>query len=162
VIVGPRNLDGSKEIKNRPENRSQTTTSPLVVQNPIDWPVGRENSSVTKHAWSLWFEKGRAGGRARQPARPLAWSRSKHLETTIASGVASYKVIAASLNSSRLLLILFRCLTRDNTNRKSSARMNSHRQKRSVRASRNELTIITSARRRLGLRPARKLLARRM
>jgi hypothetical protein len=162
VIVGPRNLDGSKEIKNRPENRSQTTTSPLVVQNPIDWPVGRENSRVPKHARSLCLEKGRAGGRARQPARPLAWSRSKHLETTIASGVATYKVIAASLNSSRLLLILFRCLTRDNTNRKSSARMNSHRQKRSVRASRNELTIITSARRRLGLRPARKLLARRM
>ena len=40
----------SREIKNRPENRSQTTTSPLVVQNPIDWPVGRENSSVTTHA----------------------------------------------------------------------------------------------------------------
>ena len=39
-----------------------------------------------------WLEKGRAGGRARQPARPLAWSRSKHLETTFASGVASYKV----------------------------------------------------------------------
>src|SRR6202021_1184829 len=70
VIVGPRNLDGSKEIKNRPENRSQTTTSPLVVQNPIDWPVGRENSRVPKHARSLCLEKGRAGGRARQPPRP--------------------------------------------------------------------------------------------
>ena len=31
-----------RQIKNRPENGSQTTTSPLVVQNPIDWPVGRE------------------------------------------------------------------------------------------------------------------------
>lgn len=34
------NQQRSGEIKNRPENTSQTTTSPLVVQNLIDWPVG--------------------------------------------------------------------------------------------------------------------------
>ena len=31
-------------------------------------------------AEGIWLEKGRAGGRARQPARPLAGSRSKHLK----------------------------------------------------------------------------------
>src|ERR1700677_5119218 len=49
-------------------------------------------SRVLLHAQDRWLEKGRAGGRARQPARPLAWSRSKHLETTCASGVDPYKV----------------------------------------------------------------------
>ena len=37
-------------------------------------------------------EKGRAGGRARQPARPLAGSRSRVFETAVASGVDSCEV----------------------------------------------------------------------
>ncbi len=146
-------------MKNRPENRSQTTTSPLVVQNPIDWPVGRENSSVTKHAWSLWLEKGRAGGRARQPARPLAWSRSKHLETTIASGVATYKVNGGELELQPLFVDFVSLLNTNMDNRKSSARMNSPAQRSEFERAGLSQRIITSARCGWGLRRARKLMA---
>ena len=62
VVVDRRQASSrSRQIKNRPENGSQTTTSPLVVQNPIDWPVGRESSSVTTHARICGLRKGERG-----------------------------------------------------------------------------------------------------
>jgi hypothetical protein len=36
----------------------------------------------------------------------LAWSRFKHLETTIASGVAAYKLIAARFLSNHVFVVL--------------------------------------------------------
>ena len=89
----------------------------------------RMTPGVYHHAWSRWLEKGRAGGRARQPARPLAWSRSKHLETTIASGVAAYKVVCGELELQPLFVDFVSLLNTDMDNRKSSARMVSPRQR---------------------------------
>src|SRR5262249_8978092 len=69
-----------RAIKNRPTILYRTTTSPLVVQYLIDWPV--RHTSAGHHlihsatAPGIWLEKGRAGGRAGRPARPLAGSRS--------------------------------------------------------------------------------------
>ena len=87
-----RRLIAKAKRKNRPENGIRTTTSPLVVQNPADWPVRRESPERSSHASGLLYEKGRAGGRARQPARPVAVSRSRVFETAVASGVDSCEV----------------------------------------------------------------------
>jgi hypothetical protein len=79
--------------KKRPENQFRTTTSPLVVRHRINWPVrlwpGPRGDSPRVQAVS---EKGRAGGRARRPARPLAGEPFCRGKTTVASGVVAYKL----------------------------------------------------------------------
>jgi hypothetical protein len=53
----------------------------------------------------------------------LAWSRSKHLETTCASGVDPYKVDYGELELQPVLVDFVSLLNTDMDNRKSSARM---------------------------------------
>jgi hypothetical protein len=53
----------------------------------------------------------------------LAWSRSKHLETTCASGVVPYKVDYGELALQPVLVDFVSLLNTDMDNRKSSARM---------------------------------------
>src|SRR4051812_40424301 len=81
--------------KNRPEDRLRTTTSPLVVQIQITWPVGSMARQFKKSLLNRTCvrKKGRAGGRARRPARPLAGEPFHVSEATAASGVVSCKVI---------------------------------------------------------------------
>ena len=50
-----------KKRKNRPENGIRTTTSPLVVQNPADWPVRREGSRRASRTSGLCLRKGERG-----------------------------------------------------------------------------------------------------
>ena len=86
---------GLMKQKNRPENGIRTTTSPLVVQNPADWPVSSGKLKMCLSHLEPLIERGRAGGRARLPARPLAVNRSRVCETAVASGVDSCDVSAA-------------------------------------------------------------------
>jgi hypothetical protein len=62
-----------KKKKNRPENQCRTTTSPLVVRHQS---TGRLVEGLNLRGTNLdsrpYQEKGRAGGRARRPTRPLA------------------------------------------------------------------------------------------
>jgi hypothetical protein len=83
----------SRKEKNRPEDRLRTTTSPLVVQIQITWPVGpiAQRFEIFDSNRSSVREKGRAGGRARRPARPLAGEPFHVTEATVANGVDSYK-----------------------------------------------------------------------
>jgi len=82
--------------KNRPENQFRTTTSPLVVRHQS---TGRLVEGLNLRGTNLESrpcqEKGRTGGRARRPARPLAGSRFTRGKTTVASGVAAYNLEAA-------------------------------------------------------------------
>ena len=86
---------GLMKQKNRPANGIRTTTSPLVVQNPADWPVSSGKLKMCLSHLEPLIERGRAGGRARLPARPLAVNRSRVCETAVASGVDSCDVSAA-------------------------------------------------------------------
>ena len=73
--------------KNRPENQFRTTTSPLVVRHQS---TGRLVEGLNLRGTNLESrpcqEKGRTGGRARRPARPLAGSRFTRGKTTVARG----------------------------------------------------------------------------
>jgi hypothetical protein len=53
----------------------------------------------------------------------LAWSRSKHLETTCASGVDPYKIDSGELELQPVLVDFVSLPNTDMDNRKSSARM---------------------------------------
>ena len=50
-----------RKRKNRPENGTRTTTSPLVVQAPTDWPVRRYGSKCASHTSSPCLRKGERG-----------------------------------------------------------------------------------------------------
>jgi hypothetical protein len=50
-----------RKRKNRPENGIRTTTSPLVVQNPTNWPVRRESSKCESRTSSPCLRKGERG-----------------------------------------------------------------------------------------------------
>jgi len=83
--------------KNRLQSRYAAAASPSAMKNRIHKPVGslRLNVSppfVPAGDRNRSCEKGRAGGRARHPARPLAGQSS---ETIVASGVASCKLFGA-------------------------------------------------------------------
>jgi len=73
--------------KNRPENQFRATTSPLVVRHQS---TGRLVEGLNLRGTNLESrpcqEKGRTGGRARRPARPLAGSRFTRGKTTVARG----------------------------------------------------------------------------
>jgi hypothetical protein len=105
---GRRRLAFSIPAGNKKPARERITNDHLSPgRSKSDRLAGWSRKSQTiRPVWNFCVEKGRAGGRARQPARPLAWSRSKHLETTIASGVATYKLIAVRLLSNHVFVVL--------------------------------------------------------
>lgn len=68
-------------------SRSRTTTSPFVVQCPQRRPAGSSpRDARVVGIPGVRCEKGRAGGRARFPALPLAVSRAESLGAAVATG----------------------------------------------------------------------------
>jgi hypothetical protein len=77
--------------KNRPENQFRATTSPLVVRHQS---TGRLVEGLNLRGTNLESrpcrEKGRAGGRARRPARPLAGEPFYQGQNDRRQGVVAY------------------------------------------------------------------------
>ena len=89
------------EKKNRPANGIRTTTSPLVVQNPTDWPVSSgNNSSCASHASGLCLRKGERGVVRGIPARPLAVNRSRSVKRLSPVGWILAKLVLLALSGS--------------------------------------------------------------
>jgi hypothetical protein len=103
-------VEPHSEIKNRPENKSRSTTSPLVVRNPFDWPVGREvEDGLTRLLLDL-----RKGERGVVRGNPLALWRGAApnvLKRLSPVGWLLIKVIPVSLFAVHSSSILFHCFT---------------------------------------------------
>jgi hypothetical protein len=124
VVVDSRRRHREENKKNRPENRFQTTTSPLVVQNPVDWPVGRENFGHLLAPETFVLRKGERGVVRGNPLALWRGADPSFLKRLSPVGWLLTKLFATSLSSSRPLLFLS-LLQTNMDNRKSNARMNS-------------------------------------
>ena len=125
--------------KNRPTNRFRTRTSPLLVQNPIDWPVGSRPSPSLRGPKATGLRKGERGVVRGVPlalwrgADPSIWKRRRHWGGCL-------KVDHARVfTTSRLLSDSCVVASRIEENRKASARSLATRQERLAEIARRRL-----------------------